>query len=342
MGGTLRFIFPVRKNIAFTLEGGVNETLLGRANLGRVLAGVQFGNFMRPKELLIADHATPVQVPRVRYEVLSRTVRIGGDAPPVADAGPNQTLVGPATVTLDGSNSSDPNGYKLTYQWTQVLTNAPGTAVVLSNPTSAITTFSAATGETYYFTLTVKDPYGLSNSAHVTITMTTPTTVVTPPTPPIITSFVGSPLTIQQGASSTLSWAVTGADTITITALGNVIAAGSAPVTPQATTTYVLTATKGTLTASQSVTITVTPTTPPPTNPSNAVAITVFGQQLLSDGMTQLSCLTKNAASIMLAGKTFPFTVEAVLEVDPSVPTTYTCVATGADGTQVSQSLVVQ
>ena len=32
MGGTLRLIFPVNNKIAFTPEGGVNETLLGRAN----------------------------------------------------------------------------------------------------------------------------------------------------------------------------------------------------------------------------------------------------------------------------------------------------------------------
>lgn len=344
MGGTLRFIFPVNNKIAFTLEGGANETILGRPNLGRVLAGVQFGNFMRPKELLVADHATPVQVPRVRYEVLTRTVHLG-DAPPVADAGPNQTLVGPATVTLDGSNSSDPYGYKLTYQWTQNLTNSTGPAVVLSNPTSAITTFSAAAGQTYYFTLTVKDPYGLTNSAHVTITMTTATTVVNPPpTPPVITSFVGSPLSIQQGQSSTLSWAVTGADTITITTLGNVIAAGSSPVSPQVTTTYVLTAIKGTLTATQSVTITVTPATTTTTPPSatNGVQILSFSSQVLSDGNTQLYCLTKNAASIMLNGQTFIKTTEAVLEVNPSTPTSYSCVATGFDGTTVTQTILVQ
>ena len=52
LGGTLRLIFPVNNKIAFTLEGGVNETLLGPGNNGRVVAGVQFGNLMRPKEYL--------------------------------------------------------------------------------------------------------------------------------------------------------------------------------------------------------------------------------------------------------------------------------------------------
>ena len=44
VGGTLRLIFPVSNKIAFTLEGGMNETLLGPGNNGRVVAGVQFGN----------------------------------------------------------------------------------------------------------------------------------------------------------------------------------------------------------------------------------------------------------------------------------------------------------
>jgi hypothetical protein len=341
LGGTLRLIFPVSNKIAFTLEGGVNETLLGRANLGDVRAGVQFGSFPRPKDLLAADYATPVQVPRVRYEVLTRTVRIG-DTPPVADAGPNQTLPGPANVTLDGSGSYDPNGDKLTYLWTQNLVNSTGPAATLFSPTSAVTTFSGAAGQTYNFTLTVKDPYGLQNSAHVTIIMTTATVTPPPPTPPLILAFSAVPLSIQQGQNSTLIWQVSNADTVNITSLGSVVLASSAQVTPPVTTTYVLTATKGSLTATQSVTITVTPATvAPPPPATGGVKIVSYEQQTLSDGMIQLYCVTQNAVSIMLNGRTFPHTTEAVLEVFPPVPTNYSCVATGADGTTVTQTLLV-
>jgi len=112
-------------------------------------------------------------------------------------------------------------------------------------------------------------------------------------------------------------------------------------VTPAVTTTYILTATNGSLTATQSVTITVTaPTTP--SAPSGAVQIESYSQQVLSDGNTQLYCVTRNAVSIMLNGRTFPNTTEAVLEVNPPTPTSYPCVATGADGTTVTQTLVVQ
>ncbi|HEV2201658.1 MAG TPA: OmpA family protein [Bryobacteraceae bacterium] len=328
VGGTLRLIFPVSNNIAFTLEGGINETLLGAGNTGRVVAGVQFGNFMRPRDLLASNHATPVQIPRVRYEILTRTLRVG-HLPPVADAGPNQTLQGPATVTLNGSNSFSPDGDKLTYQWTQ----QSGAPVTLSAPTSAATTFAGAAGQVYTFQLTVRDAVGAQGTARVTITMTTAP-------PPQILFFTALPAAIQAGQSSTLAWQVINADTITISTIGGVVPTGSVQVTPATTTIYQITATKGSITVTASAAVTILP--PPATTGPGGVKIVSYSQQVLSDGNTQLYCITENAVSIMLNGRTFPFTTEAVLEVNPPVPTQYPCVATGADGTVVSQTLTVQ
>lgn len=52
---------------------------------------------------------------------------------PSADAGPDQTVVTPATVTLDGSGSSDPDGDTLSYSW--IRTGGP--SVTLQNGNSA-------------------------------------------------------------------------------------------------------------------------------------------------------------------------------------------------------------
>ena len=329
-GGTLRLIFPVNNKLAFTLEGGVNETLLGAGNTGRVVAGLQLGNFARPKDYLTTTLATPVQIPRVRYEALTRQIRTG-DVPPVANAGPNQTLPAAATVTLDGSASYDPQGNKITYQWQQIA----GPTVTLSAPNNVTTTFAAAAGQSYVFQLTVRDSLGLQSSADVTITVAAPA----PQSPQIIT-FTVSPLSITAGQVATLIWQVQNADTVTISGIGTVALSGTSQIAPTATTTYVITATKGSISVSATAAVQVNPAPAPA--PTSGVQIVSFSQALLSDGSTQLYCETQNAVSIMLAGQTFPYTVEAVLIVKPAAPTQYTCVATGADGTQVSRTLTVQ
>ena len=77
------------------------------------------------------------------------------------------------------------------------------------------------------------------------------TVQVGPPDPedplPIIGTFAADPTSIVEGQSSTLTWQVTRADTITISpGIGTVPANGSSVVSPTTTTTYTLTATNRT------------------------------------------------------------------------------------------------
>ena len=111
---------------------------------GRAVVGVQFGNMMRPKEMLAADHPIPVDVPRVRYEVLTRRIRTG-NSPPVADAGPGPDRRSGGNHHAGRLRSYDPDGDPITYQWIQ----EAGPSVSLSAPTASKTTYTATSGQSY-------------------------------------------------------------------------------------------------------------------------------------------------------------------------------------------------
>jgi hypothetical protein len=88
--------------------------------------------------------------------------------PPIANAGPDQTVPAGSVVTLNGSGSSDPdNGPgSLTFHWTQV----SGPVVTLTGANTATPSFTAATAGSYVFSLVVND--GAADSAPDTVTIT--------------------------------------------------------------------------------------------------------------------------------------------------------------------------
>ena len=88
--------------------------------------------------------------------------------PPVADAGPDQTVNGATLVTLDGSGSNDPDDDALTFVWTQ----NSGINVVLSDADTANPTFIASNmAATLAFALQVIDDNGGTDLDAVTITV---------------------------------------------------------------------------------------------------------------------------------------------------------------------------
>ena len=322
-GGSIRIINPINRYIAVTVEGGYNETMLTRESNGRVAVGLQFGSFLRPREFLEADHPVPVDIPRVRYEVLTRRVRTGNDAP-VADAGPDQIGVPAGLKTLDGSASYDPDGDPITYQWTQIA----GPGVSISGATSAKATFNAAESQTYAFRLVVKDDRGAQSMARVTYTTSAPLNVK-------IVKFVATPSSIEAGQTSILQWEVINADTVEINAIGKVDPShGTSSVAPLETTIYRITATNRTSSANETVTVTVA-------RPQVRIISFMATPATIQTGESAtLAWQTENADTVTLStvGNVRP---NGTAPVSPKETTTYTLTARNRFG-DVSATTVIR
>lgn len=97
----------------------------------------------------------------------------GMNAAPMAVVGSSQTVSSGARVTLDGGQSSDPDGDPLTFAWTQT----EGPNVALSNADTATATFTApnvSANTVLRFQLSVSDPGGLSGVAVATVNVSRP------------------------------------------------------------------------------------------------------------------------------------------------------------------------
>ncbi|PWT74542.1 MAG: hypothetical protein C5B59_11015 [Bacteroidetes bacterium] len=87
--------------------------------------------------------------------------------PPVANAGPNQTITLPTnTVPLDGTKSKDPDGTISTYAWTQ--SSGPSTSTITNGNTASAVTAGLIAG-TYIFKLVVTDNDNATGTAYDTI-----------------------------------------------------------------------------------------------------------------------------------------------------------------------------
>jgi hypothetical protein len=324
-GGQIRLVQPLNEHFAFTVEGALNETYLASTNTGRLGFGIQMGNYIHPKDYGKTKSPVPMDVPRIRYEILTRRV---GNSPPVANAGPNQDNIAAGTITLDGSASYDPDGDPITFSWTQT----SGPSVQLSAPTSAKTTFTAAAGQTYQFKLTVTDSLGLSSSAFTRVSTGTPQSA-------LIVRFDATPNQISAGQSSTLTWIVQGATQVSINnGIGNVAATGSTTVSPATTTTYTLTATgpNGNVTASAIVTVGAAGAGNPQIARFEASPLTIA-----PGGSSTLSWATNGATTVSISPGIGNVPINGSTTVSPTTTTTYTLTATSSDGKSVTSPVTV-
>ena len=210
--------------------------------------------------LLVGDTSTsPIQQ---STDTVTITV-LAPPLPPVADAGPPQTVIYGDTVTLDGRGSTDPNGDQITYSWV----HTSGLSANLIGSDTAQPTFTApsSTG-TITFTLTVTAGTD-SDTDTVVINVTAPTQNQ-PPTanagrdrtfaPESIVTLNGSG-TDPDGDDSNLiyTWEQTsGTPEVTINDPGSALTTFTAPTEPTELV-FTLTVDDGTDTATDSITITI-------------------------------------------------------------------------------------
>jgi PKD repeat protein len=121
------------------------------------------------------------------------------DSPPVANAGPNQSITVTGTVQLNGSGSTDVDGNPLTYSWS-FLTLPQGSHATLSNPNAVEPTFEADVLGTYVVQLIVNDGYLNSTPATVTITSGDVSPIANPGTAQ--TATIGTIVDLNGGAST--------------------------------------------------------------------------------------------------------------------------------------------
>ena len=186
--------------------------------------------------------------------VMVLTVAIGClPAPPSSNELPaayidlvSPTSVAPGeTVTFTG-HGIDPDGSIAAYNWRSSLDGDLSTS-------ASFETSSLSQG-THTIWFKVQDDQGVWSNQVLATAIVVPIEVGQP----VVNSFDASPGLIGPGESSTLSWNVSGAATVSISQqIGNVALNGTRVVLPTKTTTYTLTATNvvGTVTATAQVVI---------------------------------------------------------------------------------------
>ncbi len=170
-------------------------------------AGCPFGTILDAVVGLPADAGTNTAI----FAGATDVVFAGPGAentPPVADAGEDLVVASGATVTLDGTGSSDADDDALTYSWTQT----DGTEVTLDDATSATPSFTAPTGpDSLEFSLVVNDGTDDSEADTVSVTVNAPV----PPSTPPVADFDGDGTTDRSVFRPEVGgWYVEGQDTV--------------------------------------------------------------------------------------------------------------------------------
>ena len=169
-----------------------------------------------------------------------------------------------------------------------------------------------------------------------------------------ISNFAVNPANITSGQSTTLSWTVTGAKTVTIDqGIGTVAASGTKTVSPLATMPYTLTASDGTNSSKATVNVTVKPASGSSAGQAkpggasagasawaaNTPVINAFTANpaiIDSGGRSTLQWNTSGATSVSINPVIGAVDPVGTIPVTPTTSTAYTLTATNASGSTTS------
>lgn len=128
-----------------------------------------------PSETQLGDNPVTARVTDAEGLFASQSflIRVSAvpNGPPIADAGPDQSLDVGTPVSLDGTGSFDPDGDDLTYAWS--LSVPVGSVAALSDPAAVSPTFTPDLAGDYGVTLIVNDGRDDSVPDQATITALT-------------------------------------------------------------------------------------------------------------------------------------------------------------------------
>jgi hypothetical protein len=157
-----------------------------------------------------------------------------------------------------------------------------------------------------------------------------------PVDPVPVCTLLAAPTTITRGQSATLTWTTQNADQVLINQdIGTVLVNGSRTVSPTVTTTYTLTAKKGTREVTCVTTVTVTEA------PVPVCTLTAAPQTIFRGETATLSWTTQNAGTVTLDQGIGTVTASGTRGVSPTVTTTYTLTALGQNNVSVSCPVIV-
>ena len=236
----------------------------------------------------------------------------------------------PVISSFSASPSAITAGNSTSLSW--VTSGATSVTIMPGNfsSTSASSSLALSPTASTTYTLTATNTSG-STTATVTVN-------VSEPSLPTISSFTASPTGINLGGISTLSWVTTGAATITIApgTFASTSSTGTENVSPEATTTYVLTATNAAGSATATATVTLTAATVPTIS-----SFTASPTSINSGQTSTLSWVTSGATSIGITPGTYTSTnANGAITVSPSATTTYTLTATNGAGANTATAKV--